>query len=147
MATKLCMKPRWSLDLTCNDEHDDEPWDFNKADKRSRAMQKLTKDKPFVLIASPMCMAFCRLQELFNCPSRKTEEVEELVSKAMEHLKFAIQMCMMQHEAGRLFIFEHPCTATAWHTQMPRAFANCDGIHKSQFLILRTWHDDPPRRW
>ena len=44
MATKLGMKPGWSLDLTCNDEHDDVPWDFNKVDKRSRAMQKLTKD-------------------------------------------------------------------------------------------------------
>ena len=41
MAARLGMKGGWSLDLTCIDEIDGQPWDFSKAEKRDRAIEKL----------------------------------------------------------------------------------------------------------
>ena len=58
-----------------------------------------------MLIASPMCTAFCRFEEVFNYPKMEPSEVEQLVKEAMAHLRFALELCTMLHEAGRLFLF------------------------------------------
>ena len=106
MAKRLGMKAGWLFDITGIDEADGETLDVSKSNKKLQARAKVQQDKPFMFIASPMCMAFCRLQELFNYPKMKIEEVEGLIGKAMEHLKFASQTFIMLHKAGRLFIFE-----------------------------------------
>ena len=133
MAKRLGMKAGWSLDLTSRDELDNEPWDFNKPEKRARAREVLLRDKPFMLIASPMCTAFCRLQELFNYPKMEPNEVEQLVKEAVAHLRFALELCTTQHKAGRLFLFEHPASALSWHAQMLQAMACLDGVHRVSF--------------
>ena len=61
MTKRLGMKAGWSLDLT-SIESDNEPWDLSRPEKKARAREVLLRDKPFMLIASPMCTAFCRLQ-------------------------------------------------------------------------------------
>ena len=98
--------------------------------KEPHAIEKLKNDKPFMLIASPMCTAFCRLQNLFNYLKIAKKEVEAFISEAMNHLKFAIEMGMMQHKAGRLFLFEHPSTAASWQSQILQMVANLDGVHR-----------------
>ena len=79
------------MDLTSIGEFHYEPWDLREQEKRARAHEILKRDKPFMSIASPMCIAFCRLQELFNYPKTDPERVEQLISEAMEHLCFALE--------------------------------------------------------
>ena len=64
VANKMGMKPGWALDLTEVDPDDGMAWDFSKAEKQRKAMQLLKDDKPFMLIASPMCGPFSSLQQL-----------------------------------------------------------------------------------
>ena len=121
------------MDLTSIDESDNEPWDFSRPEKRARAREVLLRDKPFMLIASPMCTAFCMLQEHCNYPKMEQSEVEQLVKEAVAHLRFALELCTIQHRAGRLFLFEHPASALFWAALMLQALANLSGVYRVSF--------------
>ena len=64
--------PGVSMDITTNDETG-KPWDFDDAGQRSKAGERLRRDKPMVLIGSPMCTAFCRLQSI-NFPKNGSRQ-------------------------------------------------------------------------
>ena len=132
MAKMLGMKEGWALDLTVNDE-DGEAWDFSRPEKQRRAKEQLDRNKPFMFVASPMCGPFRTLQTLFNYPKLPEEKVTEKLAEAMKHLKFTLEMCLAQHRAGRLFVFEHPAQATSWSAEMVRQCANHDGVHRVLF--------------
>ena len=55
--------PGVSMDITTNDELG-KPWDFNDPKQRQKAREQLRRDQPLVLIGSPMCTAFSRLQAI-----------------------------------------------------------------------------------
>ena len=57
MKRKMGLRQGWSFDLTTNDV-DGRKWDFNHAEMRNRALRRLSKDKPFVLVGNPMCGPF-----------------------------------------------------------------------------------------
>ena len=59
MATVRAMEAGLSLELKCIVEYDGEPWNFTKAGKRARAIEKVKIDKPSMPVASPMCTAVC----------------------------------------------------------------------------------------
>ncbi len=133
MANQLGMSGGWALDLTEIDEEDGKPWDFTDISKRKKALQRVEKDKPFMLIMSPMCGPFSKLQEVFNYPKMERSEVEAKISAAMEHLQFTVELCARQHAAGRLFLFEHPASASSWDTQVIQTLADVDGVHHVKF--------------
>ena len=137
MAGTMGMKPGFALDLMKDDEDDGEPWDFSRAEKRKKAAEKVDREKPFMLITSPMCAKFCQLQALFNYPRMDPKKVSEAIMEAMTHLKFCLELCLRQHRAGRLFIFEHPAFATSWSYEFIVEFAKLDGVHRVQFDFCR----------
>ena len=63
-----------------------------------------------MLILSPMCGPFGQLQGL-NHSKMGPDEVEAKVREGVAHLKFCMQLCRMQSDKGRLFMFEHPVHA------------------------------------
>ena len=67
--------PGCSLDLTTVDPDDDKPWDFNTQEKRDKAEQIIKYKKVMLLIGSPMCTAFSKLQSLNR--NRMSEEKNE----------------------------------------------------------------------
>ncbi len=133
MAEKLGMRPGWALDLTVTDPEDGLPWDFTDQAKRKKAKDMLRRDKPMMLIMSPMCGPFSKLQEVFNYPKMDPKDVEEKIREAMVHLKFTVEMCLLQHEAGRLFLFEHPASASSWDSEIIQSLAGVNGVHKTKF--------------
>ena len=52
-----------SMDLSTKDP-DGKSWDFRDAGQRRKAIEKIKKDKPLLVIGSPMCAMFSRLQSL-----------------------------------------------------------------------------------
>lgn len=66
-----------------------------------------------LVIASPMCAACSTLQG-FNYRNPTAQELIDKVRAAMEHLRFALEICEVQAKAGRLFLFEHPVQARSW---------------------------------
>ncbi len=133
MAKKLGMKAGWALDLTEVDPDDGRHWDFTIKEKREKAKRKIQTDKPMTLIMSPMCGPFSRLQEMFNYPKMPKAEVEAKVADALVHLKFTVELCLMQHEAGRLFVFEHPASASSWDSEMIQMLTSVSGVHQVKF--------------
>ena len=132
MAKKMGLKDGWALDLTETDEDDNQPWDFSIPSKRKKAKDKVKADKPLVLVLCPMCGPFSTVQE-FNYQSLGEEKVTTKLGKALEHVKFCLELCMEQHAAGRLFVFEHPVGASSWSTEMMRQVASMNGVMKVNF--------------
>ena len=117
VVSKLGLRPAWSLDLTTVDPDDGMPWDFTVAAKRRKAVGLINRDKPLLLIACPMCGPFSSMNNL-NYAKLDDADVKDKLRKAMDHVKFALDLCLQQYRAGRLFLFEHPTSASSWSTAM-----------------------------
>ena len=111
-GTKL--KPGWSLDLTRNDPKTGEPWDLSDKEVQSRVRKLVRECKPLFLIGSPPCTAFSSMQNA-NRARRDPKVVEKELKEAKEHMKFCIELYVMQLDGRRCFIHEHPAGATSWN--------------------------------
>jgi len=63
-ARRMGLKPCWSLDLTTVDPDDGKPWDFTNPEKRQKVKELLERDKPALVVASPMCGPFSKWQSV-----------------------------------------------------------------------------------
>ena len=99
MISKLGLRPAWSLDLTTVDPDDGMPWDFTVAAKRCKAVGLINRDKPLLLIACPMCGPFSSMNNLNNAKMDDADAKEKL-RRAMDHVKFALDVCLQQYGAG-----------------------------------------------
>ena len=125
VVSELGLRPAWSLDLTTIDADDGKPWDFTDASKRHKASKLISKDKPLLLVVCPMCGPFSSMNNL-NYGKMDSADAKEKLEKAMEHVKFALDLCMQQYRAGRLFMFEHPTSASSWSTTMMQQMMNLE---------------------
>ena len=107
-ATKLLpelkLLPGFALDLTTND-YDGRAWDFDDKEMRDRALKRVRDEKPLLLVGSPMCTAFSVWQRTNNLIRWLVTVVAEL-KRAIEHLKFCVELYRIQHEAGWYFVHE-----------------------------------------
>ena len=56
---KRWLLPGFALDITVNDPDDGQPWDFTRPEKRDKARAIRRQQRPYMLIGSPECKAFC----------------------------------------------------------------------------------------
>jgi hypothetical protein len=68
-----------------------------------------------------------------NYQKMDDSDVRKKLAEALEHVKFALKLCMIQHREGRLFVFEHPVGATSWGTTMMSEVAKQDGVYQVNF--------------
>ena len=132
MAEKFNLRPGWALDLTMNDPDDGTPWDFSIPEKREKVKKMLKRDEPFFLIVSPMCGPFSTLQN-FNYSNMDSNDVMRKLAEAMLHVEFAVELCIAQHLAGRLFMFEHPVAASSWASEALEVLGGLEGVLKANF--------------
>ena len=101
------------------------PCDLSKKDVQNRASEMVTVGKPFMLVGSPPCTPFSKMQEL-NVPKRDPNFVEAELVVGRAHMNFCFEMYELQRKIGRFFAHEHPSTATSWSLpvvlEMPRQF-------------------------
>ena len=126
------LKPAWALDLTTLDPEDGEPWDFDNKDKRHKALRMLDEDKPLLLVVSPMCGPFSAMNNI-NYSKMPVDEGRTKIKGAMQHVKFALELCLKQYKESRFFIFEHPASASSWSTTMVRQMLSLQGIMTAKF--------------
>ena len=100
--------------------------------KRKKAKEKIKNDKPFMLIVCPMCGPFSSASN-FNYINKTKEEVKDQLEKAMDHINFAVELCIMQLNAGRLFLFEHPAGASTWETKVMKSLRAREGVLRVNF--------------
>ena len=112
LALKFGLAPGHSLDLTNG-------WNFAEPEARERAWKLIKQSKPYVVIGSPPCTMFSRLQEL-NCHMHREDpnwlqEFEWLKARAVKHIECCVEIYEYQLQHGRHFIHEHPWTAKSWN--------------------------------
>ena len=71
------------------------------------------KTAPRLLVGSPMCTMFSKMQNI-NYERMGKEVWDARMATAEEHMSFAIKMYEKQHRAGRYFLHEHPRDASSW---------------------------------
>ena len=71
-------------------------------------MRLLRRDKPYLLIGSPMCTAFCTWMALNYAKSSDTAAIALAFGEAVAHLDFVMSMYHEQLAEGRYFLHEHP---------------------------------------
>ena len=112
--------------------------DLNSFDGRALTWAALRSASPRVLVASPPCTWFTRIQFL-NARHYTTDIVAVREATAMSLLDFAVRCCSEQFNHNRGFIFEHPWQATSWQISPTlRALANLPTVAAVDFDQCRT---------
>ena len=146
------LTPGLALDLTTTDADDGQPWNFNDPAKRDKALRMIRKLKPLFVIGSPMCTRWSSWQHL-NDAKRCPDEVKREKLHALVHLEFMAQIYREQIEGGRMFLHEHPESATSWGEQCIRDIMQIPGVeravgHQCQYgqQVQRGKYKDQPVR-
>ena len=108
--------PGLSPDLTVNGPPDGQPWDVRKEAKITRARELIRKQKPFMLIGSPECVAFRNWQYL-NETMANAPQLQKTLKRNTEtklHIDFVASLYREQIEGGTYFLHAHPNHATSW---------------------------------
>ena len=106
-------------------------WDLLDTVDQRRAWTLFHKTKPALLIASPPCTVFSILQRMNSQPG------EEGYKRAVAMVELAVDMCIAQHKAGRLFVFEHPATASSWKLQCLQHLSKMENMYEVDFDMCR----------
>ena len=126
------LKGGWSLDSHHIDPWSGKTWDLSQTKVQEAAKNLLRRTRPKVLVASPPCTLFSQLLNL----SGGVKNQEEL-RKAIKLVEFAVEMCMIQHRAGRKFIFEHPAGARSWRLKCLEDLREVQGVESVVFNMCR----------
>ena len=104
LAGRVGLGRGFALDLTAVDPEDGKPWDFDSPAKRDKALKLLQKERPMLLIGSPMCTAFSRLQELSR-HKRDESEFKRMILYGAVYSTFKVLSRTLYHSDSRGQIF------------------------------------------
>ena len=94
-----------------------------------------------------MCKMFSRLQHL----SGWNENKEEQWIEAREHIRFVVELYREQVKGGRVFLHEHPASATSWDLEEIKKLEKEEGVEvvtADQCIFgLLTWKGGNKNRW
>ena len=116
-AKKFGLKAGWSMDLLTG-------WDFGSKADRVAAAAYQEREKPELLVGSPMCRMFSALQTMSGWSRHKQRQWDTDV----KHLEWAMERYEKQMEMGKLFLHEHPASASSWRLRKVRKLANTPGV-------------------
>lgn len=127
VAQKFGLSRGLSLDLKTG-------WDFTLEQHRKKAWRHVLDDKPELVIGSPPCTMFSRLQELNRARMAGNQEWMEKHRKkwieATVHVKFCVELYKHQLRHGRHFLHEHPHAADSWKLPEIEELLRNPGIHR-----------------
>ena len=82
--------PGFALDLTVADS-DGRLWDFDDVVMRDRARERLLRERPMLLVGSPMCTAPSTWQRIHN-KIRDPAIAKRELKRAKQHLEFCVEL-------------------------------------------------------
>ena len=82
-------------------------YDLRHPREQSEVKRRIRRDCPTVLVVSPPCTAFSI--------ANQGEIDNNTLEGAIEMIRFAIEICELQHKSGRHFIFKLPQSPRAWN--------------------------------
>ena len=102
LLPSMKLLPGYAFDITVNDPDDNEPWDFDRAEKRDKARRMIREQKPLFVVGSPMCTAWCTWQRLNRLKMDPQKRRREMI-KATLHFNFMMEMYKDQVNEGSFF--------------------------------------------
>ena len=135
LPSEYGLSPGFSYDIQTDDETR-HPWDFDRADMRSKCVRNMIEQTPHFLIGSPMCTALNAIQGL-NRWRMAPGKWDALWEKGIRHMRFAVKFYRLQAEAGRFFLHEHPNSASRWKLREVMTLMSDLGITKSVAHLCR----------
>ena len=100
------LRPGFALDLTTG-------WDFNLAKHRSEALRLVREHRPALVLLSPPCTPFSPMRRLTDF-KRDPGLVGRELHEGERRVDFSVSIALIQINAGRGFLFEHPRGAKSW---------------------------------
>ncbi len=88
----------WSLDVSTRDPITGRCYDLRNPKDQKEVKKMLRRDCPTVVVVSPPCTAFSI--------ANQGEVDPQTLAGAVEMVRLAMEVCELQHRAGRQFIFE-----------------------------------------
>ena len=125
-AARFGLAPGFAMDLLTSDEAG-KPWTFDDPEQSRKYKAKLWKDKPYLLIGSPMCTVFSIIQNL-NFEKLGPVKWRKMWAYGMRHLLFTFELFEIQLSEGRYILHEHPLTATSWYVPEVLQFTQRHGF-------------------
>ena len=115
----------WSMDKLHIDCFSGKSWDLSNRDMVKSAWRLLYKTRPGLLILSPPCTVFSRMQNLNEPVS------EERWNEGVSFINLCVAMCRYQLKHGRHFILEQPAYAKSWDLQSLSELTSDPMVHSS----------------
>lgn len=112
-------------------------WDFRLKEHRQKCRQQIQERKPKVLVVCPPCGPFSPLQRLSRSKGNEQERERKRVEGEVL-LAFAMEICEMQREAGRTFVFEHPKGSEAWSHDAVVRIRDQKGVFEIRLDLKKT---------
>ncbi|CAE7266283.1 unnamed protein product [Symbiodinium natans] len=92
-------------------------WDFNLQRHRAEAVRLVASHRPALVLLCPQCTFATTLRFLTNY-KRDPDVVDREEAEGQRHTDFAVRLAIIQHEAGRGFLFEqslgNPIHCASW---------------------------------
>ena len=107
--------------------------DLSQLETRSEVFRTIEQRRPKLLVTSPPCTMYSRLQRLWNIKKMSPEVYMRRKAIADEYLQFSHTCNKVQHNAGRSFAHEHPAGASSWKEDSTQAVLNLPGIYNALF--------------
>ena len=125
------MRGGFSLDFIAPDP-DGYIWDFSIHECRQKAFKKIRECRPYMIVGSPERTPFSTIQVLNMRTPEGKEKVERAREEGTKHLEFCCNIYMLQIEAGRYLIHEHPLTATSRATEYMTKLRNFPAVYTAE---------------
>ena len=112
----------WSIDLKVADPVTGQKWDLRCPRQVSRLKWRMRRDRPRCITLSPPCTALSSLQELSGGPTKEAWDEAVLLCTV------AIDLCVLQHRLGGVFVLENPRTSKGWDLKHMMELLKVDGL-------------------
>ena len=102
-------------------------YDLRSEQDRRRMWKALREQQPLMILLSPPCTAFCKLQSL-SYPKMDWGKAITLLNASVEDMELCAGIMRWQHRRGRLFAFEQPDGSKAWEEKPIQGVREMDGV-------------------
>ena len=125
VASDHGLRAGWSLDVKTRDPITGSCYDLRNPKDQKEVKNMIRRDCPTVLVVSPPCTAFSI--------ANQGEIDPQTLAGAIEMVRFSMDICEMQHRAGRQFIFEQPQSSRAWNLDEVVKMGYHEGVVRTTF--------------
>ena len=118
MASRFGLTPGLAFDLRTG-------WDLDQLDQRQKLWKYLKEERPMLIVGSPECKAFCKLQSLND---KTSPQYRRTLRQGLAHMKVMMEIYEWQVSQGRLFLHEQPWGNASWALDMVQRVQSLPGV-------------------